>query len=135
MVHTWRWNILSRSTREKSSSSNPFGPVIKSALLAVVLFFGSVCVAEAQVFVNGGVPGPATTLGWNVAKVSLCLTLDDGVNTLYVAYFEGGGHAFTNNPGFPVLAAPACQTGNLMAIHVISLNPFSWNSIVTFPHK
>jgi hypothetical protein len=109
--------------------------MVKSTLLAVVVFFGSLNPADAQTFVNGGVAGPNTGLGWNFGYIAHCATYSDGSNTFQFAYFQGGGYAYTNNPGFALLAAPACQTGNLAGIFVTSLNPFLSNAIVTYPFK
>jgi hypothetical protein len=110
--------------------------LIKSMLLTVVvILFGSVARTEAQTFVNGGAPGPGTALGWNYGHIAFCATFSDGVSTWYYAFAEGGGYGYTNNPVLVSLISPACQTGNLVAIHVISLNPFLWNWIATYPFK
>src|SRR5262249_21855893 len=109
--------------------------IVKSIVLAAVIFFGSLTMTEAQTFVNGGVPGPNTGLGWNYGYIAFCQVLTDGVTTVFYAFFEGGGYALTTNPGFTTFAGPACQTGNLAGIHVTRLAPFQWDSIVTFPHK
>jgi hypothetical protein len=109
--------------------------IVKSIVLAAVIFFGSVTLTKAQTFVNGGVPGPNTALGWNFGYIANCATYVDGSNTFLFAYFEGGGYAYTNNPGFAILAAPACQTGNLAGIFVTRLNPFLWTAVVTYPFK
>jgi len=109
--------------------------IVKSTLLAVVVFLGSLSLAEAQTFVNGGVPGPNTALGWNFGHIAYCTTYNDGTTTLHYAFFDAGGYAFTNNPGFITLAASACQTGNLAGLFVTRLNPFQWNAVATFPYK
>ena len=68
--------------------------IVKSTLLAVVVFLGSLSLAEAQTFVNGGVPGPNTALGWNFGHIAYCTTYNDGTTTLHYAFFDGGGYAF-----------------------------------------
>jgi hypothetical protein len=97
---------------------------VKFMLLAAFIFLGSLTLAESQTFVNGGVAGPNTALGWNFGYIANCATYVDGSNTFFFAYFQGGGYAYTNNPGFAILAALACQTGNLAGIFVTRLNPF-----------
>jgi hypothetical protein len=91
--------------------------IIKSTLLAVTLFLGSINLAEAQLYVTGGVPGPGTALGWNYGYIAYCQTFTDGVNTIYYAFFQGGGYGYTNNPTLIAFGSPACQTGNLVAVH------------------
>jgi hypothetical protein len=109
--------------------------IVKSIVLAAVVFFGSITITEAQSFVNGGVAGPNTALGWNYGYIAFCQVVSDGVTSVFYAFFEGGGYAFTTNPGFLTLAGPACQTGNVAGIHVTRLVPFQWNSIVTFSFR
>jgi hypothetical protein len=60
--------------------------VVKPMRLALIIFFASVSVSEAQVFVNGGAPGPGTALGWNFGYVSSCSIQNEGVNTWYFAF-------------------------------------------------
>jgi hypothetical protein len=105
--------------------------IVKSTLLAVVIFLGSLSLAEAQ-YVNGGVPNQLIQLGWNWGYVYYCQTLNDSVNTWHFAFFQDGGYAFTNNPGYNALFAAAC-TGSRAGIHVTSLNPFLWNSAAVLP--
>jgi hypothetical protein len=109
--------------------------IVKSTLLAVVVFFGSLALAEGQVYISGGVPSPGTALGWNFGRIAYCTTYYDGLTTWYYAFFPDGGYAYTNNPGFTTLAGSACQTGNLAGIHVTRLIPFQWNGVATFPFK
>jgi hypothetical protein len=52
-----------------------------------------------------------------------------------LCFYRKGGFGVTNNPGFVTLVAAACQSGNLIGVHVISLNPFVWNSVVVLPYK
>jgi hypothetical protein len=61
--------------------------IVKSTLLAVVLFLGSLSLAEAQTFVNTGVPGPNTGLGWNFGYVAYCTSYNDGVTTWHYVIF------------------------------------------------
>src|SRR5215813_15407275 len=103
--------------------------IIKSTLLAVFLFLASINLAEAQSFIHAGAPGPRTTLGWNFGHVANCQTFFDGTSTWHYAFIVEGGFGFTNNPGFVTLVAAACQSGNLIGVNVISLNPFVWNSV------
>ena len=109
--------------------------LIKSALLTVIVFFGSLTLAEAQYFATGA-PGPGTAIGWNYGHITQCATYSDSVGTTYYyAFFQGGGYVVTNNPAFVLVGAPACQTGNLAALYVYSLSPFLWNWIATYPNK
>jgi hypothetical protein len=109
--------------------------IVKSTLVAVVVFLGSLTIAEAQSYFNGGSAGPSTALGWNFGHIAYCLTHDDGVNTLHYAFFSDGGYTVTNNPGLAAAGALACQSGNLVGIFVVNLNPFRWNWIATYPFK
>jgi hypothetical protein len=109
--------------------------ILMSVLLATVIFFGSLAVAEAQTYVQGGQATPQTTLGWNFTYISQCVTFHEGQNTWLMAHGQGGGHAFTNNPALVSAVAPACQSGNLVAIHVVSINPFIWDLVVLYPFK
>jgi hypothetical protein len=109
--------------------------IVKSTLLAVIVFFGSLTIANAQPYINGGSPGQFTALGWNFGHIAHCETFFDGTNTWHLAFVVEGGFGFTNNPGFATLIAAACQSGNLIAVHVTNLNPFSWNSVAVFPFK
>ena len=115
--------------------------ILKSTLLAVVVFLGSLTVAEAQSqsYVNGGIflgwGGP----GWNFNTISQCLTVNDGTNTWYYAFFGASGamgYIYTNNPGFAPIIAAACQGGNLFGINVSAFTPsLVWTQVATFPSK
>jgi hypothetical protein len=109
--------------------------IIKSTLLAVIVFVGSLTVANAQTFVNGGVAGPFTTLGWNYGHLANCYTQVDGSITWFYAYIQEGGFGFTNNPAFAITLSPACQTGNFVGVFVTNLNPLRWTQVVTFTFK
>ena len=109
--------------------------MLKSMLLAIAILIGSSAGVEAQTYTNGGGGTPSTTVGWNFGYLSYCFTYFDGFNTWHYGVGEGGGYGYTNNPGFIALVAPACQTGNLIAIFVTSINPFSWSHLAVFPHK
>jgi len=98
--------------------------IVKATLLALVLLVGSLTPAEAQTFVNGGAPGPQTALGWNYGHIMNYYTQVDGSTTWFYAFIQEGGFGFTNNPSFAITLSPACQTGNLIAVFVTSLNPF-----------
>src|SRR5262249_60560108 len=67
--------------------------ILKSTLLAVVVFLGSLTVAEAQSYFNGG---PIFGWGgkerdWFYNYVSSCPTFSDGANTWYYAFFWNNG--------------------------------------------
>jgi len=112
--------------------------ILKSTLLAVVVFLGSLTVAEAQSYINGGqILGWGGQEGdWSYNHVSSCPTFSDGANTWYYAFFaNNGGYIVTNNPGFAPIIAAACQSGNLFGLVVIEYNPFVWKQIATFPTK
>jgi hypothetical protein len=59
----------------------------------------------------------------------------DGANTWQFGFFPDGNYVVTNNPAFASLAASACQSGNLVAVHVYSLNPFLWQMMAAYPFK
>jgi hypothetical protein len=99
-----------------------------------MIFLGSLGIADAQYF-NGGAGNQFIQLGWNFGYVHSCATIDDGANTWHYAFFPDGGYAITNNPGFSALLAAVCQTGNVAAIHVYSLNPFRWNAAIGYPFQ
>jgi len=109
--------------------------IVKSIILAGIIFFASLTIAEAQVFVNGGAPGQFTTLGWNYGHIANCYTQVDGSTTWFYAYIHEGGFGFTNNPAFATTLSPACQTGNYIGVLVTSLNPFRWTQVITFTFK
>jgi hypothetical protein len=110
--------------------------ILKSTLLAVVVFLGSLTVAEAQSYFTGGeILGWGTRDGWAYNHLSGCSTVSDAANTWHYAYFGAGGYIVTNNPGFAPLIGSACQSGNLFGLYAISFNPLVWTQIATFPFK
>ena len=86
---------------------------VKFMLLAAFIFLGSLTLAESQTFVNGGVAGPNTALGWNFGYIANCATYVDGSNTFFFAYFQGGGYAYTNNPGFAIFSSTSLPNWKL----------------------
>jgi hypothetical protein len=115
--------------------------IVKSTLLAVLVslvIFGSLDVAQAQSFTNGAFdPAHLAVLGWNYGHLSNCSVSYDGSTTWFSAVPQENptGYLFTNNPGFAAILAAACQSGNLGAAHVTSLNPIRWDQIYTFTFK
>ena len=117
--------------------------ILKSTLLAVVISFGSLTVAEAQSqsYVNTGliVGWGNATPGWSYNNISQCVTAYDGANTWNYAFFGNGGsqgYIVTNNPSFAPLIASACQSGNLFGLYVIEFAPsLVWTQVATFPSK
>ena len=113
--------------------------ILKSALLAVVVFFGSLTLAEAQSYFNGGlIMGWGLRDGWAYNHVVSCSTVTDAANTTWHwAFFENnGGYIVTNNPGFAPIIASACQSGNLFGLFATSFTPtLVWTQIATFPSK
>ena len=103
-------------------------------VLMGVLFFGSA--ASAQSFVYSGVPGPGTVIGWNFGHAANCQVQIAGSTVwyLFVAQ-ENGSYGYTNNPGLAATVASACQTGNLLAIHVTSFSPYTWDYVIIYPFK
>src|SRR5215471_3311967 len=100
--------------------------ILKSTLLAVVIFLGSLTVAEAQSqsYVNTGlILGWGTNNGWAYNTPSQCVAYYDGANTWTYAFFGNGGsqgYIVTNNPGFAPIMAAACQSGNLLGLFATS---------------
>ena len=111
--------------------------ILKSMLLAVVIFLGSLTLAEAQSFSNSGVILGWGTEGWSFNNVSSCLTFTDAANTGYYAFFvNNSGHIFTINPAFAPIIASACASGNSLGINIIAFTPqLLWNGVATFPSK
>jgi len=112
--------------------------ILKSTLLAVVIFLGSLTVAEAQSYFNGGILlGWGGRDAWAYNHVSTCTTFSDAANTWHYAFFENnGGYIVTNNPGFAPIIASACQSGNLFGLFATSFTPtLVWTQIATFPFK
>ncbi len=106
--------------------------ILRSILLAVVMFLTSVPIADAQTYVNGGAAGPNTVLGWNYGHLTNCYVVVNGPTTWFYAFVQEGGFGYTNNPAFATMLAPACQTGNFIGVLVTNINPFQWSSVVTF---
>ena len=115
--------------------------ILKSTLLAVVVFLASLTLAEAQsqsYFKGGLITGWCNEPpSWNFNTVSECWAVYDGTNTWHYAFFvNNGGYIFTNNPGFAPLIASACQSGNLFGLYVTSFTPsLVWTQVATFPSK
>jgi len=112
--------------------------ILKSTLLAIVVFLGSLTVAEAQSYVNGGlILGWGAREDWAYNTISRCSTVYDGTTTWHYAFFaNNGGYIVTNNPGFAPIIAAACQSGNLFGLYAISFTPtLVWTQIATFPFK
>ena len=116
--------------------------IIKSTLLAVIVFLSSLAVAEAEVMVKGPemVNGAdettaAVTTGWNFVHAAACSEFFDGTTGWF--YFLGldGSFWFTNNLYFQNALTPACQTGNLTAFHVFNPSPILWDQIFMYPNK
>jgi hypothetical protein len=121
--------------------------ICKSTVLAVILFFGVLSVAEAQLkgeeAVNGGElradqpPTAQAVAGvWNFFHVTNCYT-DGGALYVFPAESAVVNVLFTTNPIFAATIAPACQTGNWMAVFVTSVSGlnFTWNQLTTFSFK
>jgi hypothetical protein len=75
--------------------------IVKSTLLAVIVFFGSLTIANAQPYTNGGSPGQFTTLGWNFGHIAHCQTFSDGTSTWHIAFIVEGGLASQMTPVLP----------------------------------
>lgn len=125
--------------------------IIKSMLLAVILLFGSLvsvkaqssgaeAVSEGQLSSDG-----ATTqavLGWNYFHVRNCYLDGSGSitsPTFYVFPVETSvlSFIFTTSPAFIQTIAPACQTGNWIAVFItaISGSTLSWNAVYTYAFR
>ncbi len=116
--------------------------IFKSTLLAVIVFLGSLAVAEAQskapgeAMTNGADAHTQAVLGSNYVHAAYCFAYFDGTTTWFYVVAQEGGMWFTPDVIFEAAIAPACQTGNLIAFNVVSLSSgFQWNQVVTFPSK
>jgi hypothetical protein len=107
--------------------------IIGGLVVAGVLFFGSA--ANGQSFVYGGAPGPGTVIGYNFGHASSCQVSISGSTVFYLLVVQEGGYGYTNNPNLAAVVASACQTGNLVAIHVTSFSPFTWDYLILYPFK
>jgi len=114
--------------------------IVKSTLLAVIVFLGSLAVAGAQSsseVVSGGETGVtvAAGLGWNYVHATTCYISVDGSTTWLSVYPQEGGIWFTSNPVFQSALTPACQSGNWIGFNVFNLNGLLWNALITFTYK
>jgi hypothetical protein len=124
--------------------------IIKSTVLAVIVFLGSLTVAAAQsgmispssgtvngMQLNADAIAAFVVLGPNRVHAANCLTYFDGSTTwLYVVAQENGANWFTNNVAFVAAITPACQTGNLIIFNVIDVDgEITWNWVATFAVK
>ncbi|MGH7793576.1 MAG: hypothetical protein ACREQ2_01530 [Candidatus Binatia bacterium] len=104
------------------------------ALLVAILFFGSVTVAGAQAKTsaptNGMEPVTSVALGWNYVRPSNCT----GINGFYYLIDTNGGVWYSNDKDVLIALAPACQSGNWIAFHVINTNG-AWDQLYTFTFK
>src|SRR5262249_18527910 len=104
----------------------------------IVVFFGSLTVAEAQSYFNGGLLlGWGSNNGWAYNHVVTCTTFSDAANTWYYAFFENNcGYIVTKKSGFRSIITAACYSGNLFGLFATSFTPtLVWNQIATFPFK
>lgn len=120
----------------------------KSILVAMIVFFGSVVVVNAQTGkgevvsegqLSSGTAVTQAVLGWNFFHVNNCFLDGSGSLTspaLIVIPLETAvaSFIFTTSPVFITMLAPACQSGNLIAVNVtaISGGSFSWNAVYTY---
>jgi hypothetical protein len=120
--------------------------IFKSIVLAMILFFGVISVADAQSMFgdekaswgelrSDGVITQAVP-GWNFFHVAFCYADTSGffvfgVETSIISFL------FTTQPGFVSTLTPACQTGNLMGVFVTSVSGtnVSWSAIAMYPFK
>jgi hypothetical protein len=124
--------------------------IFKSTLLALIVFLGSLTVAAAQspgkssdsetvsgggAQFNGSDSTTRAVLGWNYTHAAYCLTLFDGSTTWFYVVAPDGSFWFTSNALFEAALAPACQTGNMIAINVFNLTGLQWNGALTLPFK
>jgi hypothetical protein len=123
--------------------------IIKSTVLSVIAFLGSLAVAEAQSAdqgsgfsstVGSGVDSAAkiqtsNPLGWNYVHATNCSVFTDGTTTWYTLYPQEGGWWQTTNVGFQTAILSACQTGNWIAFYVTNTTSGNWNQLYTFTFK
>ena len=107
---------------------------IAGLVVAALLFFGSS--ANAQSFVYSGVPAPGAAIGsWGFGHAANCQVQVVGSAVWYILVAQEGGYGYTNNASLAATVFEACQTGNLFAVHVTSLNPFTWDALILYPFK
>jgi hypothetical protein len=74
--------------------------------------------------------------GWNFIHATNCTLYWDGGSTYwFYIYPQEGGYWFTNLVPFQNVIAPACQTGNWIAIYVYNLSGVLWNQVYTYNYK
>ena len=116
--------------------------IIKSAVLAMLLFFGSLGVAIGQSSSDAlgtstkgtgsetAVP-QAIVFGWNYRLPIGCTTFP---GSTFVLVGHDNSSWSTTDPVSIATLTPACQTGNWVAFHVINANGV-WNQVFVFPFK
>ena len=115
--------------------------IVRSTVLAVILFLSSIAVVQAQskapdeAMTNGAEAHTRAVLGSNYVHAVYCFAYFDGTTTWFYVVAQDGGVWFTNNVLFEAAITPACQTGNLIAFNVVNLGGIQWNQVVTFPSK
>jgi len=117
---------------------------VKSTLLAVILFLGSVTLAGAQgsessvplgtstmgQTTNGAIT-QAAVVGWNYYHVAACTAFS---GTFVFVAQEDNSAWFTSDLITTTTLTGACQTGNWVGFHVISSNG-TWDQVYVFPFK
>jgi hypothetical protein len=122
--------------------------IFKSILLAVIVLFGALSVADAQskdkdneVVGEGQLRSDQVTtqavLGWNSFHVSNCYADTNGSFLLFAVESSQINFIFITNPVVIATVVPFCPTGNLMAVFVTSVSgsSFLWNQIFTYTFK
>jgi hypothetical protein len=115
--------------------------IIRSTVLAIILFFGSLSIAAAQssstavgTFTKGSASNTdaitsAAVIGWNYFHPVACTTwagtfaMITNDNTVW----------YTTDMYAIATLTPACQTGNVVAFHVVSGS--AWDQVFVWPVK
>ncbi|SRR6266496_5087079 len=121
--------------------------IVKTTALVAIVLLGFLVIAEAQTtepVSQGGVlrtsstqsddSRPNVVAGWNYFHIASCSPFG---TTLYLFPLEsfGVGYFFTSSPVFYNAIAPACQTGNWVAIFVTNPATLDWNQFWTYTFK
>jgi hypothetical protein len=111
-------------------------------VLTMVALLGCLGMAEAQdtqstgsgALTNGGVTPFAVSPGWYFLHPAYCTVYTDGVTSFLYIYPVEGGYLVTTNLAFHITLAPACQTGNIIAVYFFDTSGH-WNQLNTHPYK
>jgi hypothetical protein len=110
--------------------------------LLVIGCFGAIATAEAQDILGHGThttsdtaaPSAPVVVGWNWFHIANC-SLAGGFMYLYPVESNGITYLWTAVPLPYTTLASACQSGNLIAVHITDLSLLAWDGLFTYTFK